>query len=86
MLTRDELTALLSKCPPATADDFLPAYQELLAEGNKEASCALVRSLLEALCEHPERLAEAGDRALLNHLLLLTGMLHDTDALPLLRT
>ena len=84
MLTPEELTSLFSKCPPAVADDFLPAYQELLAEGNKEASTALVHGLLEALCAHPERLAVAGDRALLNHLLLLTGMLHDASALPLL--
>jgi len=84
MLTTDELTALLSKCPPATVDDFLPAYQELLAEENRDASAALVRSLLTGLCDHPERLAEAGDRALLNHLLLLAGMLNDTASLPLL--
>ncbi len=84
MPTPDELTTLLSKSLPATADDFLPVYQELLAEGKKEASAALVRGLLEGLCDHPERLSEAGDRALLNHLLLLTGMLGDAAALPLL--
>ena len=83
MMTTDELLTLF-RSGAKKVDDYLPTYESLLAPENHDAATVQLRGMLQGLCDRPEELTRDDGRSILDHLMLLTGILKDTESLPLI--